>query len=127
MMSWVGFLLKYSEFFILLAENSQILLKISVTYSHSLNFHFSGNTLSVSKQPTQLIIVAHNCHICLQLKSFCIRPLIHRFMPQRWQIVKSICCDFTNIWTVHFEQFELFQTDHFWHCHNLRIFNTKHC
>ena len=29
-MSWVGCLLKYSELFILFAENSQILLKISV-------------------------------------------------------------------------------------------------
>ena len=31
-------------------------------YFHSLNFHLSGGTLSVSKQPTQLIIAAHNCH-----------------------------------------------------------------
>jgi len=31
MMSWVGCLLKDSEIFILFAENSQILLKISVT------------------------------------------------------------------------------------------------
>ena len=45
-MSWVGCLLKDSELFILFAENSKILLKISV-----------------SKQPTQLIIAAHNCHI----------------------------------------------------------------
>ena len=50
-MSWVGCLLKDSELFILFAENSQIL-----------NFHLSGSTTSVSKQPTQLIIAAHNCH-----------------------------------------------------------------
>ena len=31
-------------------------------YSHFLNFHVSGSTESVSKQPTQLIIAAHNCH-----------------------------------------------------------------
>ena len=36
--------------FILFAENSQILLKIS------LNFYVSGSTESVSKQPTQLIV-----------------------------------------------------------------------
>ena len=53
-MSWVGCSLKDSELFVLFAENSQI---------HSLNFHVSGSTKSVSKQPTQLIIAAHNCHI----------------------------------------------------------------
>ena len=47
---WVGCLLKDSELFILFAENSQILLKISV------NFHVSGSTWSVSKLPTQLIV-----------------------------------------------------------------------
>ena len=31
-------------------------------YSHSPNFHLSGSTESFGKQPTQLIIVAHNCH-----------------------------------------------------------------
>ena len=29
---------------------------------HSLNFYLSGSTYFVSKQPTQLIIAAHNCH-----------------------------------------------------------------
>ena len=32
-------------------------------YSHCLNFHVFGSPESVSKQPTQLIIAAHNCHI----------------------------------------------------------------
>ena len=32
-------------------------------YSHSLNFHISGSTESVSKQPTQLIIAAKIRHI----------------------------------------------------------------
>ena len=38
---------------IVYAENSQILLKISVIL---ILFHLSGSTESVSKQPTQLII-----------------------------------------------------------------------
>ena len=42
MMSLVGYLLKDLDFF---------------------NFHLSGSALSVSKQPIQLIIAAHNCHI----------------------------------------------------------------
>ena len=42
-MSWVGCLLKDSEgFFIVFAEDSQILLKISVI--PILNFHLSGST-----------------------------------------------------------------------------------
>ena len=36
-------------------------------YSHSLNFHLSGSPGSVSKQPTQLIVEAHNCHKCGRL------------------------------------------------------------
>ena len=61
-MSRVGYLLKDSELLILFAENNQILLKISVI-PILINFHLSGSTLSVSNQPTQLIIAAHNCHI----------------------------------------------------------------
>ena len=53
--SWVGYLLKDSDLFILFAENSQILLKISVI-PICLTFHLFGSTLSVSKQQTQLII-----------------------------------------------------------------------
>ena len=41
-MSWVGFLPKHSELFTLFAENTQIIFKIYVMYSHSLNFHLSG-------------------------------------------------------------------------------------
>ena len=44
-----------SELFILFAENSQTLIKISVIF---ILFHLSGTD---SKQPTQLIIAAHNC------------------------------------------------------------------
>ena len=51
-MSWVGCLLKDSEFFILFSENSQILLKISVIPIRDLNFL----NLLVHKQPIQLII-----------------------------------------------------------------------
>ena len=54
MMSWDGCLLKDSELFILFAENSQILLKISVI--PILLTNVSGSTESVSKQPTQLIV-----------------------------------------------------------------------
>ena len=61
MMSWVGCLLPDSDLFILFAENSQILHNISAI-PHSLNFHVSGCPESVSEQPTQLIIAAHNCH-----------------------------------------------------------------
>ena len=45
---------------IIFAENSQILLKISVI-PILLFFVY----LVALKQPTQLIIVAHNCHLCL--------------------------------------------------------------
>ena len=34
----------------------------NICYSHSSNFHLSGSTESVTKQPTQLIIAAYNCH-----------------------------------------------------------------
>ena len=54
-MSWVGYLLKHSELFISFAENSQILFKIYVI-PILFNFPLSGSTLSVSKQPTQLIV-----------------------------------------------------------------------
>ena len=40
-LSWFDCLLTDSEVFILFAEINQILLKISFTYSHSLNFHVS--------------------------------------------------------------------------------------
>ena len=53
-MSWVGCLLTDSELFILFAEYSQILLKISVIPIF-LTFMY-GITESVSKQPTQLIV-----------------------------------------------------------------------
>ena len=55
MMSWVGCLLADSELFILFIENSQILLKTSVIPN-----------LSVSKQPTQLIVELNSSlwHIC---------------------------------------------------------------
>ena len=49
-MSSVGYLLKDSELFVLFAENSQILLKISDI--PVLLIHVSGGTKSVNKQPT---------------------------------------------------------------------------
>ena len=54
-MSWVGCLLKDSELFILFAENIQILLKASVI-PILLIFIYLVALLSVSKQPTQLIV-----------------------------------------------------------------------
>ena len=50
-MSWVGCLLKKSELCRKLATSSK-----NLWYSHSLNFHVSGSTKSVCKQPTQLIV-----------------------------------------------------------------------
>ena len=74
-MSWVGCLLKDSELFILFPANSQILLKISVIpillifmYLVVLNLLVNNQLNSSANSPhrrTQLIIVAHNCHICL--------------------------------------------------------------
>ena len=71
-MSRVGYLLKDSELFILLAENSQILLKISVIpilltfiYLVALNMLVISQLKSLSNsthRPTKLIIAAHNCH-----------------------------------------------------------------
>ena len=65
-MSWVGCILKDSELFILFADNSQILLKISVIpilltfiYLIALNLFLKTNS---THRPTQLIIVAHYCH-----------------------------------------------------------------
>ena len=64
MMSWVGYLLKDSEIFILFAENRPNPSQ-NFCYSHSFNSTVSGSSESVSKQPTQtwLIIVAHSYHI----------------------------------------------------------------
>ena len=71
-MSWVGYLLKDSELFILFAENSQILLKISVipillTFIYLVALYLLvNNQVNLSSnstyRPTQLIIAAHNCH-----------------------------------------------------------------
>ena len=66
MMSWVGCLLKDSEHFILLAENSQILLKISVipillTFIYLVALNLLVNKVSTHRL-TQLIVAAHNCH-----------------------------------------------------------------
>ena len=56
-LSWL--VTKRFRAFNLFAENSQIHLKFSVI---PINFYVSGSTESVSKQSTQLIIVAHICH-----------------------------------------------------------------
>ena len=55
MTSWVGCLLEESELFILFAENSQILLKISVI-PILLTYMYLVALESDNKQPTQLII-----------------------------------------------------------------------
>ena len=72
MMSWVGCLLTDSELLILFAENSQILLKISVIPILLTFIYLVAHNLLVNKQlnsssnsthrPTQLIIAAYNCH-----------------------------------------------------------------
>ena len=57
------------------------LLRKSKLYSHSLNIHLSGSTLSVSKQRTQLINAAQNCHtrVQLSLESFTQQVLVTFF------------------------------------------------
>ena len=54
MMSWVGCLLKDSDLYSLICRK-QPNPSQKFCYSHSLNFHISGSTYSVSKQPTKLI------------------------------------------------------------------------
>ena len=78
-MSWVGRLLKDSEIFILFADNNQILLKISVIPILLTFVYLVFSTWFVSKQPTQLIIAAHNCHINFHLK----RPLYRIIFQQK--------------------------------------------
>ena len=60
-LSWL-FTRRFRVFSILFAENSQNLLKISVIPILLTLIYVSGSTESISKQPTQLIIVAHYCH-----------------------------------------------------------------
>jgi hypothetical protein len=72
MMSWVGCLLKDAELFILYAENSQILLKISVipillTFIYLVAFNLLvNNQINSSSNSThhltQVIIAAYNCY-----------------------------------------------------------------
>ena len=71
MMSLVGCLLTDSELFILFAENSQILLKISVILILLTFMYLSGSTAFVSKQPTQLIDELNSSlrHIIVTLES----------------------------------------------------------
>ena len=71
MKSWVQRLLKDSELFILFAENSQILLKISVipillTFIYLVELNLLVNNQLNSYRPTQLIIAAHNCHTIVE-------------------------------------------------------------
>ena len=77
-MSWVGCLLKDSELFILFAENSQILLKISVI-PILLTFIYlvALNLLVNNYRPTQLIIVAHNCHALVKKRFNTLCAKIH--------------------------------------------------
>ena len=57
MMSWVGCLLTDSDIFILFAENSQILLKISVIPILLTLMYVSGSTKFVSKQLKLMFLV----------------------------------------------------------------------
>ena len=59
-LNWL-FTKRFRDFFYLICRK-QSTLSQNFCYSHSLNFYLSNSTLSVSKQPTQLIIAAHNCH-----------------------------------------------------------------
>ena len=60
--SLVGCLLPDSEFFILFAEHSQILLKISVNPILLTFMYLVALSLLSTHRRTQLIIAAHNCH-----------------------------------------------------------------
>ena len=67
MISWISCLLKDSDLFVLFAENSQILLKISVipillTFMYLLVNNQLNSSLNSTHHWTQLIIAAHNCH-----------------------------------------------------------------
>ena len=73
-MSWVGCLLKDSELFILFAENSQILLKISVIpillifiYLAALNLLVNNQLNSSSNSTHHYGFTAHNCQWSYQL------------------------------------------------------------
>ena len=70
-MSWVGWLLKDLELFILFEGNCQILLKISVIPIFLTFIYLVAQNLLVNNQLNSLsnsiiIIVAHNCHIWFQ-------------------------------------------------------------
>ena len=64
MMSWVGYLLPNSELFLLFAENSQILLKVSVV-PHSLNFYLSGEVWTFWEAHKNLRNLPHALYIYL--------------------------------------------------------------
>ena len=81
-MSWVGCLLIDSVLFILFAENSQILLKISVTpillifiYLVALNLSINNLLNSPSNSTHHW---AHNCHTCVFVSrsSICFSPFL---------------------------------------------------
>ena len=61
MMSWVGCLLKDSELFILFAENSQILLKISVIPNLLTFIDLVALNLLVNNQLNSLSHSTHHC------------------------------------------------------------------
>ena len=63
MMSWVGCLLKDSELFILFAENSQMLLKISVIPILLTFFYLVALNMLVNNQLDSSSNSTHNCHI----------------------------------------------------------------
>ena len=79
-MSWVGCLQTDSELFYLICRKRTNPSQ-NFCYSHSLNFHVSGSTEFVSKQPTQLIIAAEIRHniplILLRTRRFLILQGTH--------------------------------------------------
>ena len=94
MMSWVGCLLPDSELFIIFAENSQILLKISVI---PILFHVSGSPESVSKQPTQLIVKLNSSMRHIIVTNFTLKSLIDKqtgINKQGWKKVPP--CSFID-------------------------------
>jgi hypothetical protein len=88
-------LLEDSELFILLAENSQTLLKIPVIpilltfmYLVALNLLVNNQLNSSSNsthRPTQLIIVAHNCHKLFQFSVAHVLLFVFALENAKWR------------------------------------------
>ena len=86
-MSWVGCLLKDSELFILLAENGQIFLKISVIPILLTFMYLVALNLLVNKQLNSLSNSTHHCGTKLSQMLY-LYPDILFVLGERWQWVK---------------------------------------